>query len=194
MWIKLHIFYFIFSQQECGSYSDTNEWHTFTVVKIITSVWRIATKLQPNGYKTVSSNFKKQVENTDQDFLQSVQWILKLSENSTCYCFIIMSSEGLGLVPVACSLTLKVELVPPPFPRACYISSPFRFILQCLLEYLLSRSTYRMQFLDYCKQLIQTVCPRSHYLRVQVSHSNLNHIKITITDCTGAFQRSQLQL
>jgi len=84
--------------------------------------------------------------------------------------------------PSACSLNLKVELVPPPFPRACYISSPFRFILQCLLEYLLSRSTFRMPLLDCCKQLIQTVCPRSHSHRVQVSPSNMNHIKITITD------------
>lgn len=96
--------------------------------------------------------------------------------------------------PSACSLTLKVELVPPSFPRACYISPPFRFILQYLLGCLLSLSTFRMQLFDCCKQLIQTVCPRSHSLRVQVSPTDPNHIKITIPDCTGAFQRIQLQL
>ena len=38
--------------------------------------------------------------------------------------------EGLGML--ACSLILKMKLVPPSLPRSSYVSSCFWFILQCL--------------------------------------------------------------
>ena len=46
---------------------------------------------------------------------------------ATCSNVHVHVQEGLGLIPVPC--TLKMKLVPPSLPRSSYVSSSFWFIL-----------------------------------------------------------------